>query len=163
VLCFYEGDWKNNQRDGKGIEIHEYNTGYLNRYEGGFKNDMKEGKGKFSYYQNVCDMPHSIYKIDSMRTIVECIYDGDWKSNKKDGKGIEIYGDVRYDDDDDDEGNVYYIISNSSKMKNSYEGDFKNGMKEGRGKFMYHQNMKVESGIYSFSEFGRKVQCVYEG
>ena len=43
----YEGDFKNDKKEGKGI--YYWNDG--NRYEGDFKNDKKEGKGIY-YYNN---------------------------------------------------------------------------------------------------------------
>ena len=61
----YEGDWKNDNRTGKGI--YYFKSG--NRYEGDFKNGKKEGKGIF-YYNN------------GNR------YEGDFKNDKYEGKGI---------------------------------------------------------------------------
>ena len=66
----YEGDFKNNLRDGKG-KIY-WNDG--ERYEGDWKNDKWEGKG--IYYWN-----------DGRK------YDGDWNNNKKEGKGIFYWND----------------------------------------------------------------------
>ena len=43
----YEGDYKNNKREGKGI--YYFNNG--KRYEGNWKNDKKDGKG-IMYYNN---------------------------------------------------------------------------------------------------------------
>jgi hypothetical protein len=40
----YEGDWKDNKRDGEGKFINK-----KGRYEGEFKDDLKEGKGTFFY------------------------------------------------------------------------------------------------------------------
>ena len=64
----YEGDWRNGNKEGKGI--YYFNNG--NRYEGDYRNDNKEGKGVF--YYNSGDR-----------------YEGDWRNGKRDGKGIYYY------------------------------------------------------------------------
>ena len=55
----YEGDWKNDKREGKGI--HYWNN-RGDRYEGDWKNDAKEGKG--AYYWNNGDCEKGNYKDD---------------------------------------------------------------------------------------------------
>ena len=48
-LCYYEngdkydGEWKNNKREGKGIQYFAVGT----RYNGEWKNDKMNGKGKY--------------------------------------------------------------------------------------------------------------------
>ena len=64
----YKGQWKNDLKEGKGI--YYYNNG--DRYEGDWKNDLKEGKGIY-YWKN------------------GEIYEGDWKNNLKEGLGIHHY------------------------------------------------------------------------
>ena len=64
----YEGDWKNNKKEGKGI--YYYNNG--DRYEGNFINDKYDGKGVF-YFSN------------GNR------YEGNFKNDKREGEGILYY------------------------------------------------------------------------
>ena len=64
----YEGDWKNDLREGKGV----FYSNNGNIYEGEFKNDLQEGKG--IWYYN-----------DGGRN------EGDLKNGKKEGKGIYYY------------------------------------------------------------------------
>ena len=70
----YEGEWKNNQCNGKGIEYHAYGwVLYLKVYEGEWKNNQRNGKG-IEYHQNG-----------------EKVYEGEWKNNQRNGKGIEYH------------------------------------------------------------------------
>ena len=64
----YEGDFKNDKPEGKGIVY--YKNG--DRYEGDFKNGTSDGKG--IYYHKNGD-----------------IYEGDYKNGKREGKGIYYY------------------------------------------------------------------------
>jgi hypothetical protein len=65
---YYEGEFLNNLKNGKGILIvlDEY------RYEGLFKNDKKHGIGEEEDYER------------------KLIYHGKWSKGKKNGKGIEV-------------------------------------------------------------------------
>ena len=71
----YEGDWKNDIREGKGIFY--YKNGDI--YEGECKNDVAEGKGIF-YWSNGDR------------------YEGEWKNNEKEGKGIKYYKNGKIED-----------------------------------------------------------------
>ena len=55
----YEGDWKNEKRDGKGIFY--WNDG--RKYEGDFKNNIREGNG-ILYYTNGKIEKNGIWKND---------------------------------------------------------------------------------------------------
>jgi hypothetical protein len=119
-ICIYIGDWKNNKRDGRGIEFHKRvgkrtTSEGSSRYEGEFKNDMREGKGNFIYNKNLKEDSGIIGNFDSGRTI--CNYEGEWKNNKRNGEGVEVYGHP----------------SNS----NRYEGNFKNDVRDGEGAYFY--------------------------
>ncbi len=90
----YDGEWKDNQRHGKGIlyysKSHEYAGDWLNNkkegtgneswpngdyYIGVYKNDLFNGQGSY-YYNSTGDK-----------------YDGEWKNMRKHGKGILYYAD----------------------------------------------------------------------
>ena len=103
----YEGEFKNNKREGKGIFY--YNND--DRYEGDYKNDKFDGKGV--YYYNNGDK-----------------YNGDWRNGKREGKGIFYYnnGD-RYEGNwrnDKFDGKGVYYNNNGDR----YEGNWKNGKRE---------------------------------
>ena len=66
----YEGEWKQNQRHGKGTEYWYYEE---KEYEGFWKNDQRHGKG-ISYYS------------DQKKE-----YEGDWKNNQQHGRGISYH------------------------------------------------------------------------
>ena len=64
----YEGEWKNDKRDGKGIDI--FHNGA--KYEGDYKNGKFDGKG-------ILIFPNGDR------------YEGDFKDDKQEGKGIYYY------------------------------------------------------------------------
>ena len=64
----YEGEWKNNKKEGKGI--YYWNNG--DKYDGDWRNGKFEGKG--IYYYNNGDR-----------------YEGDWRNDKFEGKGIYYF------------------------------------------------------------------------
>ena len=76
---------------------------YLNndKYEGEFKNGLKEGYGKYFNYEK------------------EIYYIGQWKNDKKNGKGI------------------LYRLNSLKKREIIYEGEFLDDKKEGKGKILY--------------------------
>ena len=117
----YEGDYKNNKMEGKGILY--YNNG--NRYEGDFKIGLQEGKG-------------ILYYIDGDK------YEGDFKNGKMEGKGNFYYKNGnRYEGDyknDMMEGKGNFYSNNGDR----YEGDFKNNKKEGKGNLYYINGNRYE-------------------
>ena len=120
----YEGDFKNDKREGKGIFYWINN----NRYEGECKNDKREGKGIF-------------YWNDGSR------YEGDFMEDLIAGKGKYYYnnGD-RYEGECANgkaEGKGVFFWSNGDR----FEGEWKNNKKDGKG-IMYYNNGKKEEGIW---------------
>lgn len=67
----YNGDWKNNTMDGRGI--FSWDNG--DKYNGDYKNNIKEGNGVYSYGCN--------------------LYDGNWVNNKPHGEGTLLCDGVR--------------------------------------------------------------------
>ena len=99
----YEGEFKNDLRDGYGI----YYSCNGDRYEGGFKNNLKNGYG-IEYYSDGCR------------------YKGEFKNNLKNGYGIEYYPNgCRYEgefkNDLRDGYGIYYFLNGCR-----YEGKFNN-------------------------------------
>ena len=113
----YEGEFKNDLKEGYGIE--KYSDGSI--YKGYFKNDLKEGKGKL------------IIK-DTDKNIIE--YKGEFKKDKLYGKGIinwpnkkQYYGELI-----NNEISGYGILK---EEKDKYIGYFKNNKKYGYGAIFY--------------------------
>ena len=65
----YDGEWKNDQKEGKGIYKWGKGKWEGDIYDGEWKNGQQEGKG--------------IYKF-----IIGDIYDGEWKNGQQEGKGV---------------------------------------------------------------------------
>jgi hypothetical protein len=101
---YYEGDWINNERNGKGKQI--YSDGSY--YEGYWINNERNGKGK------------QIYSDGSF-------YEGNWINNERNGKGKQIYSDGSFY-----EGkwaNGKFINGNGKKIYSDggfYDGIWKN-------------------------------------
>ena len=51
LVIIYDGEWKNDKQDGKGILYYHKDPFTGERYEGDFKNGKKEGKG-IIYFNN---------------------------------------------------------------------------------------------------------------
>ena len=109
----YEGEFKKNLKDGKGI----YYFVDGGRYEGEFRDDKKEGRG--TYYSN-----KEPYKGDK--------YIGEFKNNLREGKGIYYFhnGD-RYEGDfrnNMKEGKGVFYFNNGDRMM----GDYYNNLPKGK-------------------------------
>ena len=128
----YEGEWKDNKKNGKGIFISSH---YLNcenkpglKYEGEFFDDKFDGYGKVLYSNG-----------DR--------YEGEWKNNKQYGKGILInFSGTRYEGEWIDgkiEGEGKYYMNNGDM----YEGHFSNNKFNGYGKYFYNNGNYIE-GIF---------------
>ena len=116
----YEGDYKNDQRDGKGVYISD---GY--KYKGDFKKGLREGKGVI------------IYKTGDK-------YDGEWFDDMYNGKGVYYFKDgSKYDGNwKNNQPNGYGVFEYTNGEK--YEGDFKNNIREGYGKYFYENGNRYE-------------------
>ena len=143
----YEGDWKDDKREGK--EILYWKRG--GKYEGDFQNDKREGYGKIYFHNG--DKYEGNWKNNKFEGygIFYCNngdrYEGDFRNGIREGKGIFIgnNGD-RYEGDwknDLMEGEGKYSWNDGQK----YFGCWKNGIKEGN-EIMYYKNGKKEEGIW---------------
>ena len=121
----YEGYWKNDLFDGKGI----FNYKNKDTYSGEWKNGKKDGKGTYWYNNGN-------------------IYDGEWKEDKKVGKGIYTYSNFnKYEGDfynDLIEGKGIYHYSNGNK----FIGEFKNNKFDGKG-VLFNDKGEIELANYS--------------
>lgn len=129
----YEGEWKNDQKNGKGIFISSnYNRGRRItglRYEGDFKNDKIAGWGVGIYtngdkYEGEW-FENKQYGRGVVRYRTGGVYDGEWKRGRFNGFGI-------------------YYLRNGEK----YEGKFVNSKYHGYGKYT-HINGEVLEGVFN--------------
>mmetsp|Transcript_71714 Transcript_71714/g.226586 ORF Transcript_71714/g.226586 Transcript_71714/m.226586 type:complete len:678 (-) Transcript_71714:106-2139(-) len=147
--AFYEGEWVNGVRQGKGIL--EYSPGVF--YDGEWQDDMMQGHGTFTYANG------NTYKgewkgdkksgrgVMHWRTTNE-MYDGDWKNGEMHGSGEHVW--------------LQAIEGVQFLMKNSYEGEFKHGKRDGKGTFTYAtgacyigdwaNNIKEGTGTFTYED-----------
>ena len=154
----YEGEFKNNLKEGKGIM--NYNNGDI--YDGEWKNDLRDGKGKMIYEEKKEE------------------FEGEWENDKeKNGEGMIIYKDnindngiyigklinskreceygiMNYNNGDKYEGEFKNNLREGKGIMNynngdKYEGEWKNNLREGKGIYYYNNNDKYE-GEYKNNE-----------
>lgn len=123
----YEGEWKNDKRHGRGtLWIKTKNKKYVKQYAGNWIDGKMEGQGVYSYEDGT-------------------IYKGMWYKNKRHNFGrLEVpNGDVFTGEwvNDVRQGQGTYFYQNG----NIYEGYWVNNLKEGPGKFFYAATNKVRS------------------
>ena len=120
----YEGEFKINSREGKGI--YYYNDGDI--FEGEYKNGITEGKGVY-YYKNG-DRHEGEYKNDSKEGKGIYYYkngdkfEGEYKNNSREGKGVYYYknGKIRIGNYKDDKhiGKHYIILPDGKVLVKKY-------------------------------------------
>ena len=157
----YDGEWKNDTKNGHGI--YTWKNGDV--YDGDWKNDKKNGHGRMDYKNGE---EYKVKLIDSDFYIIRgkpcdkdgwfltdrasepyyyrfirsdsCVYDGEWKDDKRHGQGITTY-------------------SNGDVYKGQYKNDMRNGYGEMTfqdqvyGKLAYHSS-HGKCGTYKMSEHG---------
>ena len=124
----YEGEWSDNNYNGKGKETYNYADGTVTTYECEFKDGKKNGQGK----QTI------IYPEGNERT--SYTYEGEFADNKRSGQG-----------------KLTVIYSEGNKTKSAiYEGEWSNGLFHGKGKLTYYLadgTTKVEEGEWKEDKF----------
>jgi len=120
----YDGEWKNDKRNGKGIYTHASG----NIYEGEFKDNKRNGKGTFTYpngekyvgeFKDNKKHGHGTYTwADGEK------YIGEHKNNTRSGLGIYIYG------------------TNSQWAGDQYVGEYSDGNYSGLGTYTYASGAK---------------------
>ena len=157
----YEGYFKNNKRNKKGIMI--YNNGDI--YEGYWLNDKKNGKGIINYHNN------EIYEGDfvddkkegngAMNFKNDNLYKGEFKNNeingygemlysnnKINGKNCKIYKGEWKNNKYNGKGQLYF------ENHEIYELNFKNGKMESNGKIKYNNGDEYEGFINNLNKNG---------
>ena len=105
-----------------------------------FENDkIKEASG------------HNLSNIKSLNYENGSKFKGEFRNNKRHGKGIYYYtnGDIYAGDWKNDEffGNGFYIFASGER----YRGEFKNGKKHGKGNYFY-QNGCIYKGMWALDK-----------
>ena len=128
----YEGQWKNDKKNGKGVFTSSHYFDCKNfvgmKYEGEFKDDKFEGYGITTYTNG-----------DK--------YEGEWKNNKQYGKGIVTYFNGEKYEGDWREGFFDGIGTFFLKNGERFEGRFKDNKYNGYGKYFYLNGEWLE-GIF---------------
>jgi len=110
----YEGEWKENNKEGLGKKAFTDKSIYM----GNWKNNMKEGQGVYMWQDNTK-------------------YVGQWKEDKYHGYGLKSWSDGdQYEGswkEDKKHGKGNYKWSNGDK----YEGEWEEDKQHGRGHFMW--------------------------
>lgn len=146
----YIGDWKENMKEGFGIQIYDNKD----KYEGLWANNMRHGQG--TYWRNEAGK-------------LKREYTGDWIEDKRHGRGTFFYknGD-RYDGfwvqgKPQGEGRIIYANQDIyegqwhegkksgygvlvKKNGDNYEGHWVNDMKEGQGSYLFAEKNKLFVG-----------------
>jgi|TARA_B100000035_G_C21033954_1_gene569880 hypothetical protein len=140
---FYEGEMKNNKKNGQGYA--EFPSG--NIYQGEWKNNNVHGFGKVIYANKYG------------------VYQGNWKNNKKHGYGKMVWTSTLYSkkhtyigywENDKMCGKGKYIIE---PQRYIYVGEFKNGVEHGYG-ILYANDYSFE-GIWNNGHLGEKTVKYY--
>ena len=112
---FYEGEWKNNNREGKGKMTWTQHPNKGDVYDGEWKDDTMHGKGIYQFHNgrwyNGDWVDGDMYGWGTLKDY-DGIYEGEFKHDKKDGKGKMKY---------------------NKPWEGVYEGQWKDDKKHGRG------------------------------
>ncbi len=135
----YEGEWKNDKKNGKGIFITSHYFNCKNqvgmKYEGEFKEDKIEGIGIGTYSNG-----------DK--------YEGEWKNYKPYGRGKVVYmGGASYDGEwmnGKFEGLGVFYLHNGER----FEGKFSDSKYNGYGKYFYNNGDYLEGIFKNDRPFG---------
>lgn len=163
----YVGEFKNNNREGKGF--YKFSNG--DEYTGSFKREMANGIGRMVYNSGAeylgewKDSRKEGYGFYQWKE--GDIYIGEFKQGKFNGRGccFNKYGNLVY------EGQwINNVINGKGRFiwedGKSYEGDFKNGKKHGKGTFYTEKGEILYSGTWENDEpviFGMSFEEVFTG
>lgn len=140
----YEGHFVDGKYDGYGEHRFSDNALYT-FYEGNFKNGMKNAEGKILYK----------HKNKDFKYCYEIRYDGEWKDDKKHGKGTykstkDIPLSSRAHKENIFEGEFSEDMMTKGKFSeylgNIYEGEFVDNKYHGTGQMIYKKSGKIYEG-----------------
>ena len=164
----YNGEWKNGQRHGKGIEL------YMNqckKYDGDWANNKANGFGVLCSQKNEVKIYEGNWKDGAQNGIGICYYntgvrkyEGNWVHGKRNGKGISYdqSGNKRYegqwkDDKCDGKGIAY---DNSGQQ--IYIGDWVNKKAEGNGMAFDSNGATIYLGLWKENKWHGKGDEYYK-
>ncbi|XP_072388285.1 MORN repeat-containing protein 3-like isoform X2 [Diabrotica undecimpunctata] len=143
----YIGDWKRNQKTGKGVLL----TGDKDLYEGDFVDNYRHGFGVSAFY-----LPkHNVFALK---------YRGDWKNGKKEGRGLRVYPEVGFYIGHFKNGKRYGYGQMWYNCGSFYDGDWVKDQREGLGLLVredgnryegsWHKDQKHGAGRFYFLNMG---------
>ena len=157
----YEGDLKNNKRNGKGKQT--LTSGDI--YEGHFVNGKKQDKGKLTFANGDTykgDFVKDKFEGKGKHIVKNCfIYEGDFLDDKYQGKGKYTNAKGSIYEGDFVNGQKHGKGKYTNSKGSIYEGDFVNGQKYGKGKFAY-QNGDTYEGDYKQDKCDGKGKFAYQ-
>ncbi len=139
---FYEGEWQNDKRNGRGV--YKFENGQV--YTGEWKNDKRHGQGTYTFPSGekyVGEFQDGNYHGLGTITMPDGgVFIGHWENDKKHGQGTYTFPDgdkfageykdgVRH-------GHGTYTFANG----NSYVGEFENDAYSGSGTFTFADGRK---------------------
>ena len=128
----YDGDWKDDQKDGDGTLIFSDGTKYI----GQFKNNNFDGKGKMEwkdgFFYEGYFLNNFLHGEGYLRGNNEHIYKGQFQNGKFHGEGI-------------------FKWINRNESTEYYKGNYSNGQKDGKGEFHF-KNGHIYSGLWKSGE-----------
>ncbi|XP_075224592.1 uncharacterized protein LOC142326190 isoform X2 [Lycorma delicatula] len=149
----YTGEWKNDKKSGKGIEI------YKNKwvYEGDWLNGKRHGYGILSYqlenlirvlkYEGMWENGKP-YGFGTQQYDDGSMYEGDWIDGKRSGKGRMWFKDKSFYEgewlNEKPHGHGLHVYANG----NRYEGEWLNGMKYGAGHYYHLDTGQIQNGVW---------------
>jgi len=163
----YEGDFKNNLRDGWGL----FDYGNGSRYEGQWKEGKKHGKG--TYFQRDGEVYDGDWLNNLRSGIGSCSYidnsryKGQWSNNLRHGKGIfEFFNGDYYNGEysfGKIEGDGIYYFNSGTLKGQRYEGQFINNKFNGNGILYYPDGAKVSGQFFNGHVHGWAVEYKKSG
>lgn len=102
---YYEGEWKANKREGKGV--YKYHDGDV--YDNEWVQDKREGKGKMTFMRDYSNKEVDVYEGDWKKDVkqrnrklkfhLDKVYEGEFNEDEMSGWGIMKYTDSIYDEE----------------------------------------------------------------
>ena len=139
----YKGEYKNDERNGKGKE-YEYDNCQIN-FEGEYRNNKRNGKGK--EYKNGQLIFEGDYIYDYRKKGKEyigrfLIYEGTYIFDRKyEGKGYDGHGNASFELKKGN-GEIKEYDIHKGKLIIVFEGEYRNGRRDGKGR-EYDKNGKL--------------------
>ena len=125
----YTGEWKNNLREGYGVQI--YSNG--DKYEGEWIQNERSGEGvlwETKIKNNICNDNHDIYTINKTET----------ELSKYKCSNVENLLKLK-----ENINNIHKNNIETNKYNKRYEGEWKNNLKHGKGSY-YYKNGNIYKG-----------------